>query len=146
MIKQFIIKYFRGRDNNISVTLTTNKNKSYFQIMASYDPNTKIWSNPESTPLYNLNANLGQVIIHSLSMYPNKIVQISADTDIKLTGREIRIRTIRIAENLRERGYKSGDILAICARNSENVAPVFYAALLLGTPINTLDPDFQIGE
>lgn len=114
--------------------------------MATYNPDTKIWSNPDETSLYNSDANLGQVIMHSLSLYPNQIAQISADTGVKLTARDLRIRSIRAAENLRARGLKSGDIVAICAKNSENVAPVFYATLLLLTPVNTLDPDFQIGK
>lgn len=113
--------------------------------MVSFNSETKIWSCPPNRPLFNIDGNLGQVILHSLRMCPNDVLQVNADTGLELTGYEIRKRTIRAAEHLRARGYKPDDIIAICAKNSDNVAPILYAGFLLFTPVNTLDPGFQVG-
>lgn len=114
--------------------------------MATFNKETKIWSRTAAVPTFNMNANLGQVAIYALSMYPDEVCQISADTGVQLTGRDIRTRAIRIAQNLQARGYKEGDVIAFAVTTCENVAPALFGCFLLGAPVNTVDPEFQIGE
>lgn len=110
--------------------------------MATYDPVTKIWKNPPVQGIFNPDGNVGQAILFVQDLNPNGICQISADTGAKVTNRLMRQRTINLAENLRSEGYQLGDVLAIAAKNSEHVAPVVFASLLLGTPLSCLDPGF----
>lgn len=114
--------------------------------MATYNKDTKIWSRPAGVPTYNMNSNLGQAVIYALSMYPDEVCQISADTGIELTGRDIRTRAIRTAQNLQLKGVKEGDVVAFAATTSENVAPALFGCFLIGAPVNTVDPEFQIAD
>lgn len=52
---------------------------------------------------------------------------------------EIRIRTIRLAQNLLEHGCTQNDRVAIVARNSHNITPLAAALLCIGTPFNAVD-------
>lgn len=45
-----------------------------------------------------------------------------------------------------ERGYKAKQVFTIVARNSENLAPVVFAAFCIGCPINVLDTSFGKNE
>lgn len=51
-------------------------------------------------------------------------------------------RTIRAAQNLQALGYKPKDVFTIIARNSHHVAPITYASIAIGCPVNILDPSF----
>lgn len=63
-----------------------------------------------------------------------------------MTFDEIRIKTIRAAQNLQALGYKPKDVFTLIARNSQHVAPITFASLAIGCPINTLDPSFGRAE
>lgn len=110
--------------------------------MANYDPQTRIWKCPPVPSIFDRNSNLGQAILFVLDLNLDGVCQISADTGAVVTNRVMRQRTISLAENLRAEGYQLGDVFAIAAKNSEHVAPVVYASLLLGTPLSCLDPGF----
>lgn len=58
----------------------------------------------------------------------------------------MRSLTIRAALNLQNLGYEKGDIFAIIAKNSHHVAPIAFASLCMGCPINPLDPSFSRTE
>lgn len=55
---------------------------------------------------------------------------------------EIRIKTIRAAQNLQKRGYEPKQVFGLMAKNSHHVAPIVFASICIGCPINTLDPTF----
>lgn len=55
-------------------------------------------------------------------------------------------KSIQIAGNLQSRGYKKGQVIGLIATNTHHVAPVVFASLYLGCPINTLDPMFGKNE
>jgi 4-coumarate--CoA ligase len=72
--------------------------------------------------------------------------QISADTGDQMTSQEMHHHIIRVAVNLLNTGLHKGDVICIAAKNSKHVAPVVFAALLLGLTVNTMDPDFDLSE
>lgn len=114
--------------------------------MAKFDSKTNTWSTPYDEPIFNTKANLGQAILYALNQNPDFVTQISADTNVEVTCREMRNRSIRLAEQLRNLGYNENDVFAIAAKNSENVAPAIFASHLLGIPINCLEPSFVKGK
>lgn len=59
-----------------------------------------------------------------------------------MTFDDIRIKATRAAQNLQRLGYKPENIIGIMARNSKDVAPIMFATLFLGCPLNTFDPNF----
>lgn len=63
------------------------------------------------------------------------VLQISDDTKERFTFEEIRMMTIRAAQNLQKRGYNSKDVTAIVAGDVAHLAPIVFASLSLGHPI-----------
>lgn len=110
-----------------------------------YDADTKTWSGRKTAPMYHPNVNVAQVLLDALQRNPNHIGQISENNGLRLTNRVLRTNAIRVAQNLDNLGIGVGDVVAIVAGNHHDVAPVVIAALSLGAPINTLDPNFKEG-
>lgn len=63
-----------------------------------------------------------------------------------MTYAEIRIKTIRAAQNLQARGYKQKQVFGMIAANSNYVAPIFFASISNGCVINPLDSSFGKAE
>jgi acyl-coenzyme A synthetase/AMP-(fatty) acid ligase len=58
------------------------------------------------------------------------------ETGSTLTCKQIYDKSVKIANFLTYQGLKQGDVVALIARNSENVAPILFACLTLGLPFN----------
>lgn len=87
------------------------------------------------------------ILFRTISRRPSLFIyQISDDSGIQLSFDEIRMRTIRVALNLRQRGYKAGQVFGIIASRSHNLAPIIYASFCLGCPYNTLAVSFAKEE
>lgn len=63
-----------------------------------------------------------------------------------MTYDDMRMETIRIAQNLQIRGYNQKQVFGIMARNSQHVASIFFATIAIGCPINPLDSSFGKAE
>lgn len=111
----------------------------------TFDPMTKIWSGPRKSLIFHPDTSVGEIILYLLNQNPNKISQISDDTEVSLTNRQIAERSVRIAQFLQNSGFECGDTFGIIARNSENVAPVLFAGLLVGAKVNALNTCFTKG-
>ncbi|XP_019525799.2 probable 4-coumarate--CoA ligase 1 [Aedes albopictus] len=114
-------------------------------VFTFYDPAAKVWSGLPRRPIFNPDQSLGDLILQILERNAGKVMQISADSGVELTGGELRLRTIRIAQNLARMGFgdHSQELFTMIARNGEHTAPVLFACFALGIPVNTLDPSFQ---
>lgn len=106
----------------------------------NFDSEAKVWSGQKHDPIYNTNASLGYLILNVLRNTPDRITQVSDDTNVEITCNEMRMRSIKIANHLMITGLKQGDIVGVMATNSENLAPVVFACLTLGLPLNFLAP------
>lgn len=115
-------------------------NKTYF------DPINKIWSGKKVPTIYNSNVTAGYLILNILQNAPDSITQISHDSGIELTCRQMYQRTISIAKYLQEIGCEQGDIVGILALNSDNLAPAIFACLTLGLPMSFQAPFFLENE
>lgn len=61
--------------------------------------------------------------------------QINADTGEQFTFKQMRLKTIRVAQNLQRRGFNSKCTVATVAGNVPHLAPIVYASLCLGCPV-----------
>ncbi|XP_062544517.1 uncharacterized protein LOC134211555 [Armigeres subalbatus] len=112
-------------------------------VYTFYDEDEQTWRGRDLPALYNTNQSVGKFVWSLLSRAPWKIAQISAESGVRVTYNEMWLRSIRVAQNLASIvGIQKGDMVAIVARNNEKVAPVVFGCLMLGSPINTLDPRF----
>lgn len=60
-----------------------------------------------------------------------------------MTYDEIRIKTIRAAQNLRNRGYQSKEVYSFIVGNVDDLAPLLFATFCNGCSVNGLDPSFK---
>lgn len=68
-------------------------------------------------------------------------MQISDDSGERFTFDEIRLQTIRVAQNLQKRGYcTSRQTVGIMAGNLAHLAAVVVGCISLGCPVNTVYP------
>ncbi|XP_031623989.1 probable 4-coumarate--CoA ligase 1 [Contarinia nasturtii] len=111
-----------------------------------FDKDTKLWKGRNSPPLYNPKISLARVVLRTCLNLGPKVAQISDDSGIQLTYDEIRLKTIRAAQNLQKRGYKSKNVVGIIAKNSHHLAPIVFASLAIGSAVNTLDTSFKKAE
>lgn len=137
------------------------------------DPDTKIWSGVKVRSLFNPNISIGQAVLWTMRRNPDHITQvrsgflffvsllsvmrliqhhmhiqsqISHDNGVEVTNGEMCLRIARAAQNMLQCGYQEDDVFAIIARNSENLAPIVFAAMAIGCPVSTLDPSFSTRE
>lgn len=115
-------------------------------MSTSYDPETKVWSGVKLPGPFNPQANLGHLILNVLERNPSMVAQVCVESGVELTSDELRLRSIRAAQNLTKLGYKKGDMVGFAVRNRENVAPLVYGCFLIGAPMNCLDPDFSVDD
>jgi 4-coumarate--CoA ligase len=115
-------------------------------FVSIFDPERKVWRGPDQKCVYNPEANLGHIILTVLKKTPSQITQISADSGVEVTCREMWIRTVRIAIKLDEMGFKKGDIVGVIALNSEHLAPLVFACFTLGIGMNFMAPNFNLDD
>lgn len=54
----------------------------------------------------------------------------------------MRLKTIRVAQNLKYLGYKPGQVISFICKNTENLFPIIFASFCIGCPVNILAPKF----
>lgn len=62
---------------------------------------------------------------------------------MSLTFNEIRLNTIRAAQNLQFQGYKPKQVIGIMADNSEYLSSIVFASFCSGCPINSLSTSVE---
>lgn len=127
-----------------------------------YNKKDKSWHGNDIPPLYNPEISLAQALLNSLTVFGPKIAQvivcvklntfdlvryiifsqISDNNGVKMTFDEIKLKTIRAAQNLQALGYNRKQVFALVARNSHHVAPITFASIGIGCPVNTIDSYF----
>ncbi|XP_001865658.2 4-coumarate--CoA ligase 4 [Culex quinquefasciatus] len=115
-------------------------------MLSTFDSATKVWSGLHRPPLLNPEASLGQVLLHTFSLNPSKVIQIDADTGRSMTNGELQLRAIRMAQNLKKLGFCKGDMVSMACANSENVTPLVVGLLINGMPFNTLAPNYGVDD
>lgn len=114
--------------------------------MATYNKETKVWSNPPGNSIYNPNLNLGETLLHSLYLTGDRVIHVDGETGEEVTAKTARVQVIRTAQSLKALGIRKGDVIAISTRILPKIPQVVYGAFLVGAPVNLLDPGFQIGR
>lgn len=113
---------------------------------SNFNSETKTWSGLDLPLLYHRNVSVGRVVLNALQRNCNKVIQINNDDNTTLTSNEIKINTTRIALHLLEHNIKMNDCVGIIARNSKHIGAVVFASLVLGCPVNPLDPSFTAND
>ncbi|XP_055587058.1 uncharacterized protein LOC129739604 [Uranotaenia lowii] len=113
--------------------------RSPLNSLTFYDPSTRVWRGTLAPPRYDPHQSLGGVVLSALDRFPEKIAEINVESETRLTFGEMKLRTVRMAQNLTSLGYNETDTCTLVTLNSDHVAPLVYACLTLGITINPLE-------
>ncbi|KAL7012683.1 hypothetical protein ACKWTF_014983 [Chironomus riparius] len=103
-----------------------------------YNSVNKVWSGKPRTPLYNPEANLGQLILKKLIQSPKSVFQVSDDNGVQLSNFETYRRSIKFADYLSKAGLTQGDVIGTIVSNHENLAPLMFGCFTIGVAVNPL--------
>lgn len=104
----------------------------------NYNPRTKVWTGNNRAYAYPMDIYLGEKLLDALDDSPERILQINHEEREKLTCREAKMSSIRVAQNLQRLGIKPDDVIGFICRNSGTIIPLLYGCVLVGAPINPL--------
>lgn len=111
----------------------------------SYDSVEKIWSGPKDKEYYGPDMTLGEVALLILKLHADKVMQVFDPTGETLTGGQLYEQSRRLAHAFQLLKLHRGDVVGISATNTTYLTEVVIAALLNGTPIHPLHPEFEQG-
>ncbi|XP_059617917.1 luciferin 4-monooxygenase-like [Phlebotomus argentipes] len=111
-----------------------------------FDEKTKIWRGSHRPIIFDPSISLGRAILFVLNRNPDFVAQISDNSGVRKTNREIHDATLKIAVNLQKIGCARGDVVGFVCRNHENLAPAVLASYLIAAPVNALDFMFSKDE
>ncbi|KAH8371914.1 hypothetical protein KR093_009274 [Drosophila rubida] len=108
-----------------------------------YDAATRTWQGPRGKEFYGPEMTLGEVTMRVLNLNADTVLQHCDITGVELTGAQLAQQGLRIAQALRRLKLCCGDVIGISASNTTYLTGVTIAAMLSGTPLNPLHPDFD---
>lgn len=110
-----------------------------------YDAATRTWLGPRGKEFYGPEMTLGEVTMRVLNLNADKVLQQCDITGVELTGAQLARQGLIIEQAFKRLGLQCGDVVGISASNTTYLTGVTIAAMLCGTPINPLHPDFDQG-
>lgn len=110
--------------------------------MAKFNAELKLWESTKFTYPFSSDTFMGEEILKKLKETPDRVVQINHDNGCETTCEELRISSVRIAQNLIKLGIKADDVVGVICKNSNEVTFLLNACILIGAPINPLDLSF----
>lgn len=108
----------------------------------TYNPHTRIWTGETGGYLLPLDIYVGEKLLEALDETPDRVLQISHEEGAKLTCRDAKLSSIRVAQNLQRLGIKEDDVIGFICRNSGNVVPLIFGCSLIGAVVNPLHVSF----
>lgn len=111
--------------------------------MSEYDAETKTWHGRKIPYPFPMDVTLGEIVLKNLTKTPDRILQIFADDDTTLSCDQLRIASIRVAQNLQNIGVQEDDIIGLITRHSPFATCFITGCILSGAIINPLDGDMS---
>lgn len=110
--------------------------------MAEFNRQTKLWESKKIPYPFTMDTYFGEIVLKKLNENPSRVLQVSADDNRQLTCEELRVKSIRLAQNLTALGIKSSDVVGIICRHTHEVTIALYGCILIGAPVNPSDLSF----
>lgn len=63
-----------------------------------------------------------------------------------MTRKEMRLKSLKVAENLTKLEFKKGDTISVIANHHGNLAPLLFGSICAGVIINPLHSGFSSSE
>jgi 4-coumarate--CoA ligase len=110
--------------------------------MAKFNAELKLWESAKLPYPYPLDTFMGEEILKKLKETPDRVLQVNHDNGHEIICEELRVSSVRIAQNLIKSGIKADDVIGVICKNSNEVTFLLNACILIGAPINPLDLSF----
>ncbi|XP_055524926.1 probable 4-coumarate--CoA ligase 3 [Wyeomyia smithii] len=129
-------------------TFRVNNRASSLAMFHSFDTVRREWISRQPPLAVDPQTNLGQLILTALDRVPSgEALQIDADhQDRVMSAAEMRLRAIRVAQNLSSLGFGKGDMAALICCNSENLTPIALGLLIAGVTFVALPVNFHADD
>lgn len=114
--------------------------------MAKFNPKTKLWESPKLPYSFPKDAFLGEEMLKKLKDTPRRVCQIFHEAQENchdLTCDELRVKSVRVSQNLMKLGITSDDIVGIVCRPSHDLSIALYGCIFIGAAVNPLDISFS---
>ena len=114
--------------------------------MPTFNSETSVWSGRKENYPFSLDTYIGGELLRVLDEAPDNILEIHHEDDVRVTFAEIRLKSIRVAQNLIKSGISADDVVGIVCKNQVNLTPIVYGCAFIGAPVNPLDVSFAIND
>lgn len=113
----------------------------------TFNKDTNIWSGNSIAYDLPLDTYFGEIMLQGFKETPDRVVQICHDEGaIETTCEEMRIQSIRVAQNLKSTGIIAEDVVGIVCRNSVHLNSLVFGCILYGCPINPLNASIHVND
>ncbi|GLV33980.1 uncharacterized protein CBL_11137 [Carabus blaptoides fortunei] len=89
---------------------------------------------------------MGVVFFEKMQEYCDNVAQIDPETGDQLTHGEVLLRSVRVAQELQNRGVTTDDVVVLCTYNHMDSCLPFLASLYLGVCVSSLDPTLSTSD
>ena len=113
----------------------------YQKMSGKFDPETKVWEGAKISYPVPMDSHMGELVIKYLTDHPKCVVQLSHDDGSEMTAEELRIKIIRVAQNLQKLGIQSEDVISVMCENSMDLIAFINGIVQIGAIANV----FSIG-
>lgn len=112
----------------------------------TFDAIANEWHGRPGNPI-DLNQYFGHHLLVQLGRRPDDaVVQINHDTGSKMTALEMRLKSLKIAEQLVHRfSLLPGDAVTLVVDQHDDLAPLVIGLLVAGMVVNPMNPDLTFG-
>lgn len=107
----------------------------------SFCDETRVWQGVKIPWTIPNDLHISEMVMTGLKRDPERIVQISADENKIETAEELRLRIIRVAQNLARIGIKDEDIVSVVCSNTLDLMAYTNGIIQLGAIINPMFVD-----
>lgn len=103
-----------------------------------FDPERKVWKGAQVPWPFPKDTFINKIILDGLNKTPNRLVQISDDDGSKMTCEDLKLKIIRIAQNLKKAGVKNEDVVGVICSNTNELMGFVNGIIQLGAIINPM--------
>ena len=114
--------------------------------MTTFNSETNVWCGTKVSYPFSMDTYIGGELLRVLNEAPDNILEIHHEDNVRVTFAEIRIKSIRVAQNLLKAGLLADDVVGIICKNQVNLTPIVYGCSFIGAPVNPLDVTFAIND
>lgn len=110
---------------------------------STYDETTKLWSGPSLPYSFSTDYYFSDFMFEKFDADPKRVLQVCVDDGTELTSEELKLSSIRVAQNLIKSGVKPNDVITMITHQSHMTTSLINGVIFSGALINPLDAQFD---